>query len=49
MAEVIACYEGLKLSLTVSCNKVVIETDCLALLKKNYPKGENRSPCKIIG
>jgi ribonuclease HI len=25
MAEAIACYEGLKLSLTISCNKVVIE------------------------
>jgi hypothetical protein len=49
MAEAIACYEGLKLSLTVLCNKVVIETDCLALLKIFDPGGENRSPCKIIG
>jgi ribonuclease HI len=49
MAEAIACYEGLKLSLTVSCNKVVIKTDCLALLKFFDPGGENRSPCKIIG
>jgi hypothetical protein len=27
---------------------VVIETDCLALLKISYPVGENRSPWKII-
>jgi hypothetical protein len=49
MAKAIACYEGLKLSLTIFCNNVVIETDCLGLLKIFDPGGEDRSPSRIIG
>jgi hypothetical protein len=49
MGEAISCYEGLKLALSVSCKNVMVETDCVSLLKVFDPGGGDRSPSSIIG
>jgi ribonuclease HI len=47
--EALACLEGLKLAIQHSHGNILIETDCLSLLKTFDPGGEDRSEASVVG
>jgi hypothetical protein len=43
VCEAISCYEGLKLTINDTSNRIIIETDCQSLLSIFQPDSEDRS------